>query len=172
MPAPQIEAADRPLGNWQDDPAPAGLGPLSPAWKARHLHAGTYDQAWLDDRHPLLPADFDDRFSQCAPADQVVTPWLRGTERFELVNLHADHARLTGTLPGIMPGLAIQRRGQPAERIGLNLDGVHFDVRPGWDRVVLTWRARVPMPEAGGVRLTLGERARLAESALLPDTVA
>ena len=161
-PAPQIEAPGAQLGDWQADPAPCGLGPLSPWWRPRQQHAGTYDQAWLDHRHPLLPDDFDERFWQCAPPDQIVTPWLRGTERFELTNLHPDHATLSGTLPGIMPGAAIDRAGQPAERAGLNLDGVHFDLRPDWERVILTWRLRVPMPGRSGVRITLAERARLA----------
>ena len=165
VPAPQVEAPDAPLGDWQADPAPAGLGPLSPWWAVRTQHAGSGELVWLDDRRPVLPPDFDERYWQGAPPDQVVTPWLRGTERYELLNLHPDHPRLTGALPGIMPGLMVQRPGQVVERLGLNLDGVHFDLRPDWERVVLTWRIRVPMPDCRAVRLTLTERARLAEGA-------
>jgi hypothetical protein len=40
------------------------------------------------------------------------------------------------------------------EWIVANLDGVHFDWRED-DRVLLTWRARFPLPEAGETRLTL-----------------
>ena len=160
-PAPQIEAPDDSITDWNSDPAPAGFGPISPFWQPRQCHAGTYDQTWVDHRHPLLPDDFDERFWQCTPPDQVITPWLRGTERFELRNLHAEHARLSGALPGIMLGATIERPGMAMERVGLNLDGVHFDLRPDWERVVLTWRVRVPMPQRTGSRVTVAERARL-----------
>ena len=91
----------------------------------------------------------------------MITPWLRGTERYDLLHLHPDHARLVGTLPGIMPGLLLERPASLPARLPLNLDGVHFDLRPGWERAVLTWRVRLPMADAAGVRLTLTERARL-----------
>jgi hypothetical protein len=67
-PAPRIEYADRPLGD--ADPIPAGFGPIARHWLARRRYAGTYDAAWLEDRMPLLPADFDERFFLAAPEDQ------------------------------------------------------------------------------------------------------
>jgi len=46
-------------------------------WEPRYKLAGTYDQKWLDDVFPFLPADFDERYYQAAPEDQQV-PWLKG----------------------------------------------------------------------------------------------
>ncbi len=50
----------------------------------------------------------------------------------------------------------------------LALDGVQFDLRPGIERVLLTWRCRFPLPEAETAEIVLAERARLRRS--LPDT--
>ena len=97
------------------------------------------------------------------PPDQVIEPWLRGTERFVLLNLHPGHPRLAGGLPGIMLGMTVNVPGETSSRVPLNLDGVHFDLREGEAKVTLTWRARVPLPEGLGARLTLAERARVAE---------
>jgi hypothetical protein len=52
--------------------APAGFGPLGKAWAPRLAKAGTYDQAWLDERHPYLPKDFDFGFWNGAPQDQQI----------------------------------------------------------------------------------------------------
>ncbi len=66
LPAPTIEAADAPITRWDAMPPPAGFGPVPPWWRPRQQHAGTYDEAWLAERHPLLPRDFDERFWHCA----------------------------------------------------------------------------------------------------------
>jgi hypothetical protein len=64
-PAPQIEYRDGGPG-WR----PAGLGPVARQWLPRRKLAGTYDETWLKERMPLLPADFDERFFMSAPEDQ------------------------------------------------------------------------------------------------------
>lgn len=146
MPAPQISS--------RTDPAPgdepAGLGPIPPFWQQRARCAGTYDEAWQADRHPLLPKDFDPRFWQCAPEDQIARPFLRGDETYTLTHLHPDHPLAHGRLPRL--GLAI--RIDEGDWFALNLDGVQFDWRDG-ALILLTWRSRFPLPEAQGVKLHL-----------------
>ena len=169
MPAPRN--ADAPDPDWRDRPAPAGLGPISPWWQPRSDHVGTYDEAWRDERHPLLPRDFDTRHWQCAPSDQIATPHLRGDEAYRLENLHPDLPVAEGRLPGVTLGVRIEATtasGSPNgggsdasmphdEWVVCDLDGVQFDWRgePDEHRVLLTWRARFPLPDAHGVRLTL-----------------
>nr|USU31342.1 DUF2169 domain-containing protein [Methylobacterium sp. OTU13CASTA1] len=159
-PAPTIEAVDAPVERWNALPAPAGFGPLPPWWRPRQRYAGTYDEAWLAERHPLLPRDFDPRFWQCAPTGLVATPWLAGTEAFTLDNLHPDAPHLTGGLPGIMLGVTA-RDERATTKHPLVLDGVQFDLRAGRDAVLLTWRCRFPLPEAERAEIVLAERARL-----------
>ncbi len=159
-PAPQIEDASQPILTVEDQPGPAGFGPLSPFWKDRAERAGTYDDAWLNDRHPLLPRDFDYRFWQAAHPDLVAEPWLQGDEEFELENLLRGREMLKGRLPKI--GLYVEIDQEPGRSEGwMALDGVHFDMRPGIGRVFLTWRCNFLWPERQGQpKLSM---ARLAE---------
>ncbi|MFP7675831.1 DUF2169 domain-containing protein [Marivita sp. S0852] len=147
-PAPQISI----LGDDRLE-HPAGFAPVAPFWAGRAQYAGTYDEAWTQTRHPLLPRDFDPRFWQCAPPDQIAMPYLRGDERYELTNLHPEYPVAKGQLPGIDLAVRCENNGADNWHI-LNLDGVHFDWRET-DRVSLTWRARFPLPDAMRAKLTL-----------------
>ncbi|SFB48045.1 hypothetical protein SAMN03159496_04104 [Rhizobium sp. NFR07] len=149
-PAPQIEDEGCPILSIDDRPAPAGLGPISPFWQDRVDRAGTYDQEWLNNRHPLLPKDFDFRFWQVAHPDLVAERYFTGDEPFALRNLLPAHPLLEGSLPDIQLGVEIDRGTGPARGL-MKLDGVHFDLRPGVGRVFLTWRCGFPWPIRAGL---------------------
>ncbi|APG95602.1 DUF2169 family type VI secretion system accessory protein [Sinorhizobium americanum] len=161
--AHQIDNPDNPVRDWeQHDRSPQGFGPISPWWRQRQQFAGTYDDTWLEERHPLLPEDFDPRFWQCAHPDLIATPHLQGDEEYELVNLHREHKAARGRLPGIRLGAHCE--GADEGSAGwhmLTLDGVHFDFRDGRDLAMLTWRTRFPLNQAERAVLTL-KRIRLA----------
>lgn len=147
VPAPQI-SADPDLSRAT---RPAGFGPIPPFWRQRARYAGTYDDVWVEQRHPLLPEDFDPRFWQCAPEDQVVTPHLQAGESYRLTNLHPEYRVASGQLPALNLALRVDEGGW----MPLNLDGVQFDWRDD-ALILLTWRVRFPLPEAQGVVLNLG----------------
>ncbi len=63
---------------------PACFGPVPADWMPRAKYAGTYDERWLNQKAPLLPDDFDDRFFYCAPSDQQVPGYLKGGEIVEI----------------------------------------------------------------------------------------
>ncbi|WP_320195582.1 DUF2169 family type VI secretion system accessory protein [Agrobacterium rosae] len=149
-PAPQIEDEARPIISISDRPEPAGIAPISPFWKDRADLAGTYDDEWLENRHPLLPQDFNYAFWQAAPRDQVTDQWLYGHEPFELNRLLPGFERLSGLLPGIVPTISLDQ-GQGIEVGPMVLDGVHFDMRPEVGRVFLTWRIGFPWPDRRGL---------------------
>lgn len=65
----------------------AGFGAIPPVWQPRLKYAGTYDEAWRNNRRPLFPVDFDDRFFQCAPEDQQISGFLKGGEAVTLYHL-------------------------------------------------------------------------------------
>ncbi|MFB8342203.1 DUF2169 family type VI secretion system accessory protein [Brucella cytisi] len=148
--APQIELEDQPICQVTDRLAPAGLAPISPFWKDRADRAGTYDEEWLDTRHPLLPPDFDFSFWQAAPRDQIADQWLTGDEEFELHRLLPGIETLKGRLPGISLGISLDQ-GDGPKHAPMVLDGVHFDMRPGVGRVFLTWRVGFPWPDRKGL---------------------
>jgi len=101
---PNIEYPDQLVTTWRDQPAPAALGPVCGHWQPRLGFAGTYDEAWQKDRFPLLPADFDDRHYQCAPADQQAPQFLVGGEPVALVHL-TPGGQLQFELPRVVLGL-------------------------------------------------------------------
>ncbi|MDO1583078.1 DUF2169 family type VI secretion system accessory protein [Rhizobium oryzicola] len=149
-PAPRIELEDQPIQSVTDRPQPAGFAPISPFWKDRAELAGTYDEDWVEKRHPLLPEDFDYAFWQAAPRDQIAEPWLEGNEPFELTNLLPGFENLRGSLPGLALQVSIEQ-GAGSQSGLMVLDGVHFYMRPGVGRVFLTWRCNFLWPEREGL---------------------
>jgi hypothetical protein len=76
-----------------------------------------------------------------------------GGESHELTNLHPHFPIARGFLPDVTLGVHVGREDRDEWHVA-KLDGVHFDWRSD-ERVLLTWRARFPLPEAGETRLTL-----------------
>lgn len=75
------------------DPAqsgPAGFGAIAAHWSPRVELAGTYDAAWVKTRRPLLPADYDDRFSLCSPEDQRPLSYVAPGTTVQLVHMTAN----------------------------------------------------------------------------------
>ncbi|AVR94357.1 DUF2169 family type VI secretion system accessory protein [Pseudoduganella armeniaca] len=159
LPAPQIEALDEPVMKFGREYAPCGLGLVGRAWKSRLPLAGTFDDKWLEQRHPYLPADFDFAYWNGAPADQQVVPHLDGDETISLINLTPPTDRTTVDaagdvlfkirLPGHLPFVLVRfedgRIGElPAklDTVAINLldDVVTAGKAPS---VVCVWRATV-----------------------------
>ncbi len=78
--APTVEDPNNLMNSWKSRPLPVGFGPIARDWAPRITYAGTYDERWQRERHPLLPVDFDERFRQCAPVNQQFPGRLRGGE--------------------------------------------------------------------------------------------
>jgi hypothetical protein len=91
-PMPNTEEAGHPVRNPLGPYRPMSFGPVGRGWEPRYKLAGTYDEQWLETVFPFLPADFDDRYLQCAPEDQQ-TDYLVGGETVTLVNVTADGRR-------------------------------------------------------------------------------
>lgn len=83
--------------------APAGLGVVGRAWAPRLALAGTYDDAWLAQRHPWPPHDLDFGYWNAAPADQQV-PYLPPDACIELWNLSEPASTPDGHLRVTLPG--------------------------------------------------------------------
>jgi hypothetical protein len=141
----------RPLPNTEDprDPVtvpwgayrPMALGPVGRGWRPRLNYAGTYDQSWIDNTFPFLPADFDDRYHQAAAEDQQVEP-LQGGEEVVLVNL-TPRGRTAFRLPMVeVPVVFIPRDGEK-EETRATLDTVLIE--PDQGRVCLAWRTSRPL---------------------------
>ncbi|MBK6920186.1 MAG: DUF2169 domain-containing protein [Deltaproteobacteria bacterium] len=79
-PVPNLEDPRAPIEGGGERPRAVGFGPIAPGWRPRAQFAGTYDAQWVRKRSPLLPADFDRRFFNVAPAELVFPRFLAGGE--------------------------------------------------------------------------------------------
>jgi hypothetical protein len=86
VPLPNVEDPANLIQSPGDRPAPAGVGWVGRNWAPRAALVGTYDERWREERAPLLPPDFDERFYNGASAGLVARPHLRGGERVRLLN--------------------------------------------------------------------------------------
>ncbi len=134
---PNVEYPDQVVGSWKSRPAPAGFGVIGSHWQERSALAGTYDAQWSETRQPLLPADFDIRHYQAAPADQRPAKFLSGGERVALTNLTPS-----GSLRFALPSLSLrfETRYMDGERVAHPAPNLHTVIlEPDYPRVSLVW---------------------------------
>jgi hypothetical protein len=140
QPAPQLEDPARPFGG--RDPVPASFGALHRHWQPRVSFAGTYDDAWMETRMPILPRDFDDRYHVTAPPDQWSLRPLFSDDPIELLGATEEGA-LRARLPRISPRFRALVDGATKE-LPTHLDTIFIDADAR--RVELTHRASVRLP--------------------------
>lgn len=123
----------------------AGLGAVGRAWAPRLAQAGTYDQAWLDERHPGLPEDFDYGYWNAAPADQQIS-YLPPDARIELWHLTPGEltpdGHLSVNLPGHRPFVLMRLRSGVMLPLPMMTDTVLIDTDAM--TLALTHRAWIP----------------------------
>jgi hypothetical protein len=139
---PNIEYTSDCVTRWKDRPRPAGFGVIASHWQPRVGFAGTYGDAWMRDRQPLLPDDFDDRFFQCAPPDQQAPGFLRGGEPVVLVNLTST-GRLEFVLPKLFFGFET-RFVDGSREVHKNRTLHTVILEPDYPRVSLVWHTALP----------------------------
>ncbi|MDH5179482.1 MAG: DUF2169 domain-containing protein [Gammaproteobacteria bacterium] len=135
---PNIEDIEQPIKSISDRPAPTGFGAISPDWQPRLTYAGTCDEAWQQDRMPLLPSDFDRRYFNFASPGLVAQGFLKGHEEIDLLNL-TPNGRLRTYLPGHQPIVLFSFDYEEEKRLSTMLDAVIINS----DDLTLTllWRA-------------------------------
>lgn len=135
-PLPNIEWPDRLIDSWKDRPPPAGLNAVECHWTPRRELAGTYDEAWLDNRFPLWAQDFNPRYNNCAPADQQADGFLRGGESVELLNLSAD-GQMRFQLPRIQPLFETRFKQESVEHRAQLCSVI---IEPDASRLIMAWQ--------------------------------
>jgi hypothetical protein len=142
--AAQLEYPDKPIGGRSS--VPAAFNPIHRHWQPRASFAGTYDEAWMNTRMPLLPSDFDPRFNVCVPPDQWSETPLRTDEPFEILGATPESV-WRFQLPRIAPGISsIGGKAGVGVRVEhrTHLDTILVDADRR--RVELTFRASIPLP--------------------------
>ena len=108
---PNLEDPRHPVRKWSDMPEPMGFGHVGRGWQPRVKFAGTYDDQWLKDQFPFLPADFDPQYFQSAPSDQQV-PYLQGGEVVRCTNMTSDGRPMVFAVPAITVPVAFRFRNR------------------------------------------------------------
>lgn len=138
---PNLEDRRRPLKRYKDKPSPTGFGFISPHWQPRAAFAGTYDEVWTKERMPLLPTDFDRRFFNAAPLDQVAPGFLRGDELVVVLNA-SPSGRISFNLPGVPPPQCrVELQGRRDQHLQTQLDTVIINTDD--NLLFLIWRTNL-----------------------------
>lgn len=140
-PMPNTEATNQPVRIPNHDYAPLAFGPVGRNWEPRYRFGGTYDDEWLDKQFPFLPKDFDNRYFQCAPADQQMA-YPAGGEDVILINL-TPNGRVQCRLPTLaVPVVFFRKRGERHETQAV-IDTIVLE--PDKGTFSITWRASLPL---------------------------
>jgi hypothetical protein len=142
---PNLENPAALISTWKKRSAPAGFGAISPRWQPRLAYAGTYDAAYQKSRAPYLPKDFDARFLQTAPADQIVPGHLQGGELVEVQGVRPNGE----TLRFAVPAYHIEARfhlSNTDQNVAAQLETVA--IQSDENRLTLTWGIHFPCDAA------------------------
>lgn len=138
---PNTEETGVPVSLPWGDYRPMSFGPVGRGWPQRLRHAGTYDDKWLAETFPFLPADFDIRYFQAAPEDQQIG-FPAGGELVQLKNL-TPSGRAAFRLPKIeLPVVFARRRGGDVTGKA-EVDTI--TIEPEARRLSLVWRANLTL---------------------------
>ncbi len=139
---PNLEDPQHRIRHPSDRPPPACFGFIASHWQPRLRLAGSYDQAWKEERFPLLPKDFDRRHLNAAPADLQVPGFLSGGEPVEILNASA-RGPLRFRLPTRrFEGVVMLHSGR-RHALPMSLDTVVIDTDE--ERLVMVWRCSLPI---------------------------
>ena len=141
LPLPNTEELERSVVTANGSYVPMALGPVGRGWASRLPLAGTYDQHWVDNVFPFLPADFHEEYYQAAPADQQI-PHPDGPLDVTLLNL-TPHGRVDFIIPATQVPVVFFHRDGGHREVAAPLDTIQFFSD---DNVfTLVWRASVPL---------------------------
>jgi len=141
QPLPNTEEPGRPVSFPNERYQPMSLGPLGRGWPQRARFAGTYDDRWLADVFPFLPADFDERYYQAAPEDQQL-PFPEGPTEVALSGFTADGPRQFMLPHFDAPVHVFTKRGDREDHSAV-LDTIVFE--PDEVRFTMSWRVMRPL---------------------------
>jgi hypothetical protein len=126
------------------------VGAIQRHWEPRRSYCGTYDERWLDERAPLLPADEDDRVNQVATPDLVAERPLSGGEEVALAGTMSGGAGVAFLLPKVAVEIDLAVKDRDREVFRPPIDTVVIDQLFGFGgqlpTVELVWRAAVRAP--------------------------
>lgn len=113
---PCVEYPGEAITSPSQRPRPASLEGRDLRWRPRQRYAGTYDEEYMRTRMPGLPDDLDWHIFNDAAEDQWFDHYLRGDEPFDIIHMHPERPRITGSLPGVVGRAFVERRRDPQSK--------------------------------------------------------
>ncbi|MES9941151.1 MAG: DUF2169 domain-containing protein [Candidatus Thiodiazotropha sp. 6PLUC2] len=143
-PMPSTEQLNQPVTIPNGQYIPMSFGPVGRYWTPRLALAGTYDEAWVNNKYPLPPADFDTAYFQAAPVDQQI-PYPQGGETVFLQNL-TPQGETIFNLPEIeMPVTFFYKGGKQVKKSAF-IDTITLE--PDESLFTMTWRTYIPLTDS------------------------
>jgi hypothetical protein len=142
-PLPNTHELGKPIEGRTGSHRPMSLGAVGRQFKTRYPYAGTYDEDWVDNVFPFLPADFDPLYFQSAPADQQM-PYPQAGEWIELTGLTPEGRTVFQIPPFDLP-VEFTDREFRREVVWPVLDTIVIE--PDLGRFTLAWRTSRPLHE-------------------------
>jgi hypothetical protein len=141
QPLPNTEEPGKRIKKPHGKYSPMAFAAIGRSWSPRPKYAGTYDDNWLENVFPFLPADFDNAYYQSAPTDQQIV-YLQGGEEIVLTNLTPQgHTRFQ--IPQIiMPVVFFLKKGETHKTHGVADTLV---LEPDAGRFTITWRTSLTL---------------------------
>jgi len=137
---PNLELPDQLITDIRQRPEPAGFGFVARNWLPRSAMMGTYDKAWVDQRNPLLPTDFDPMSYSAASKGLRADQFFTGGEQVLIDNVSVK-GQLNFALPKNRVKVITYINEQRVEH-QTQMDTVVIE--PGRNRLILTWRIAIP----------------------------
>lgn len=137
---PNMEDPAHLIQYWDDRPLPVGFGFTGRSWQPRLAYAGTYDEQWQQERMPLSPMDFDERYYNGAHPNMILPEPLAGGEEVIATNL-SESGLLKFALPSYRLKATASIRGSTTATQPV-MDTVIIE--PDELRLRITWRAIFP----------------------------
>jgi hypothetical protein len=148
---PQIESLNDPIVEAKKEYIPQGLGFVERSWEPRRSLSGTFDAKWIEEKHPVMPDDFQESFNNAA------TPNLQLKEKgyFHVGDSIVLHKLLKGkeTQAFQVPGFYFKGAAHLAQEEApfmLDADTLIVDILDDTmknNAIYLSYRSRVPYIE-------------------------
>jgi hypothetical protein len=137
---PNIENPSELINHYDDRPMPIGVGAIARNWQPRLGFAGTYDQLWQQERKPLLPMDFDNRYHNAAHPLFTLPKPIANDAEIIAINF-SESGYLTFKLPNFLFAVTAIIRGKKITQIA-EMDTIVIE--PEINRVLISWRTAIP----------------------------
>jgi hypothetical protein len=147
--APQIESMTEPLEKPNMSCMPQGFGFIGRSWKPRIDYAGTFDEKWIKEKHPIMPDDFQEQHNNAAHPDLQIKGYFEPYDRVTLHNLVKDRYMQSFEIPNFHFKGSIEDNFK-IQTFYLDIDTVIVDILDDdmqKNALYISYRSRTPIYE-------------------------